>query len=71
MRAVLAMAHSLGMKVTAEGVETVQQARMLEAMACDRLQGYLFSRPVPAEQMPVLLARDWRLDSAQPARSAA
>jgi EAL domain-containing protein (putative c-di-GMP-specific phosphodiesterase class I) len=41
------MAHSLGLKVTAEGIETPAQARYLLEHGCDALQGYLFSRPVP------------------------
>ena len=42
------MAHSLGLKVTAEGIETPAQARYLMDHGCDALQGFLFSRPVPA-----------------------
>ena len=61
VRAVLAMARSLGMRVTAEGVETVEQARVLKAMACDFLQGYYFSRPVTADQIPALLQQRWSL----------
>jgi PAS domain S-box-containing protein len=59
VRAVLAMAGALGMKVTAEGVETIEQARVLTAMSCDTLQGYLFSRPVTADRISALLARRW------------
>ena len=47
-QAVVAMAHSLGMNVTAEGVETVEQAAFLRSIDCDKQQGYLFSRPVAA-----------------------
>ncbi len=47
-QAVVAMAHSLGMNVTAEGVETPAQASFLRAIECDKQQGYLFSRPVAA-----------------------
>jgi EAL domain-containing protein (putative c-di-GMP-specific phosphodiesterase class I) len=42
------MAHSLGLKVIAEGVENPQQLAFLAANACDEVQGYLFSRPVAA-----------------------
>jgi diguanylate cyclase (GGDEF)-like protein/PAS domain S-box-containing protein len=63
VRAVIAMAHSLGMRVTAEGVETQEQALALRRMACDFLQGYHFSRPVPAQDIAALLARHWPLDS--------
>ena len=49
-RALVTMAHALGMTVTAEGVETREQARILIEMGCDTLQGYLFRRPAsPAE----------------------
>ncbi|MFC0574716.1 putative bifunctional diguanylate cyclase/phosphodiesterase [Paraburkholderia solisilvae] len=44
--AVVAMAHSLGMNVTAEGVETSAQSAFLRSIGCDRQQGYLFGRPV-------------------------
>jgi diguanylate cyclase (GGDEF)-like protein/PAS domain S-box-containing protein len=47
-QAVVAMAHSLGMNVTAEGVETEEQAAFLRSIDCDKQQGYLFSRPVAA-----------------------
>ncbi|EHP39563.1 diguanylate cyclase/phosphodiesterase with PAS/PAC and GAF sensor(s) [Cupriavidus basilensis OR16] len=44
--AVVAMAHSLGMSVTAEGVETPEQAAYLRSLGCERQQGFLFCRPV-------------------------
>ncbi len=54
-RAIVSMAHALGMKVTAEGVENREQLAILQAMACDEVQGYYFSRPLPAHEMEVLL----------------
>jgi diguanylate cyclase (GGDEF)-like protein/PAS domain S-box-containing protein len=54
-QAVVAMAHSLGMRVTAEGVETQEQASFLRSLACERQQGYLFGRPVSAQACAALL----------------
>ncbi|WP_227747055.1 putative bifunctional diguanylate cyclase/phosphodiesterase [Paraburkholderia franconis] len=48
--AVVAMAHSLGMNVTAEGVETHEQAAFLRSIGCERQQGYLFGRPAAADE---------------------
>ena len=53
--AIIVMAHKLGLKVIAEGVETEQQRDMLAAAGCDYGQGYLFSRPVPAKEFEKLL----------------
>lgn len=46
-----AMAHNLGLKITAEGVETTEQARHLVRLGCDSLQGYFFTRPVPPQEL--------------------
>lgn len=56
--AIIAMAHSLRVKVIAEGVETEEQAQMLIASNCDELQGYLFGRPATAEDFEVYLVLD-------------
>ena len=50
-RAVTAMGHSLGLAVLAEGIETADQATFLRDLGCEYGQGYLFSRPVPAEEV--------------------
>jgi EAL domain-containing protein (putative c-di-GMP-specific phosphodiesterase class I) len=55
IRAIIAMAHSMGIKVTAEGVETDEQIDILSALHCDAIQGYHFSRPVPARAVARLL----------------
>jgi EAL domain-containing protein (putative c-di-GMP-specific phosphodiesterase class I) len=49
--AIIAMAHKLGIKVIAEGIETQQQLAALTAAGCDLGQGYLFSRPISGEEL--------------------
>jgi len=49
--AVINLAHALGLKVVAEGVETEQQLDVLRSLNCDFAQGYLFSRPLPAADL--------------------
>jgi diguanylate cyclase (GGDEF)-like protein/PAS domain S-box-containing protein len=53
--AIVAMAHTLRLKVLAEGVETKEQLAFLQAQSCDLYQGYLTSPPVPADQFEKLL----------------
>jgi diguanylate cyclase (GGDEF)-like protein len=54
-RAIASMAHSLDLKVVAEGVETDAQANILRGMGCEQLQGFLFSKPVAPADLHVLL----------------
>lgn len=55
LHAMIALVRALGMKVTAEGVETVEQQRFLKAAGCHYLQGYLYSRALPADSVPAFL----------------
>ena len=64
--AIIAMANSLGMEVVAEGVEREDQCRRLRSLGCRFMQGYLFSRPVPEEQIVELL-RHGVIPALQPA----
>lgn len=56
VKAIVAVGHSLGLEIVAEGVETVEQALALRALGCDAIQGYLVSRPLPAGDMSEFLA---------------
>jgi EAL domain-containing protein (putative c-di-GMP-specific phosphodiesterase class I) len=55
--AVIAMAKSLRLAVTAEGVETEEQLEALRKLGCDNYQGYYFSKSIPAQEFVALLAR--------------
>ena len=63
VHAVTGLGSNLGIAITAEGVETVAQLDQLRADGCDQVQGYLFSRPVPARDVAALL--DQMVDAAQ------
>jgi len=65
-RAIIGMAHSLGLSVVAEGVETAAQLDFLKHQHCDVAQGYLLGRPMPASE----LAKVWQRQQAQAAKSA-
>jgi diguanylate cyclase (GGDEF)-like protein/PAS domain S-box-containing protein len=54
-RAMVVMAHAMGLKVMAEGVETGEQLHMLQEAGCDYAQGFYFSRPVPVPELEALL----------------
>ena len=56
IRAVVTLAKSLGITVTAEGVETTEQLSQLRSVGCDQGQGYYFARPVSADRLPELLS---------------
>ena len=55
IKAIITIGHSLNRKVIAEGVETAEQLAILRQYRCDEMQGYLFSRPLPAEEMTEFL----------------
>ncbi|MCJ9719243.1 bifunctional diguanylate cyclase/phosphodiesterase [Agrobacterium sp. SHOUNA12C] len=57
VRSVIALAHGLDMRVTAEGVETAQQATWLQSEGCDRLQGYFLSPPMGADRLADFIAQ--------------
>lgn len=55
---VISLAHNLNLKVVAEGIETDEQANLLRLLRCDQAQGYLYSKPVPADDFAGMLARN-------------
>jgi diguanylate cyclase (GGDEF)-like protein/PAS domain S-box-containing protein len=61
---IITMAHSLGLRVVAEGVETVEQLKFMREHGCDALQGYYLSKPLPPEQFADFLKNGTRLDVA-------
>jgi EAL domain-containing protein (putative c-di-GMP-specific phosphodiesterase class I) len=48
---IISLAHTLALKVVAEGVDSEEQSRLLKQLKCDQIQGYLFSKPLPAAQV--------------------
>ncbi|HEY3375149.1 MAG TPA: EAL domain-containing protein [Candidatus Aquicultor sp.] len=58
--AIIAMVQNLSLKVTSEGVETAEQLEFLRSLKCDEIQGYIFSRPLPADKLTKLLAQGMR-----------
>lgn len=60
-RAIMSMAHALGVSVVAEGVENEEQLRVLQSLSCDEVQGYFISRPVPASEAQLLMQRRFLL----------
>src|SRR5207237_4974282 len=55
---IVSLAHTLGLKVIAEGVEDTEQVHLLKELGCDQIQGYYVSAPVPAQQIAGLLRSD-------------
>jgi diguanylate cyclase (GGDEF)-like protein len=61
VQAIVGLAHTLGLQVTAEGIETIDQLTRLQALGCEMGQGYYFSKPLPREELEALLASGVRV----------
>jgi EAL domain-containing protein (putative c-di-GMP-specific phosphodiesterase class I) len=55
VRAIVALGRSMNLKIIAEGIETEAQRNFLRVLGCDEGQGYLWSKPVPADELPTQL----------------
>ena len=69
VRTIVAMAHNLGMKVVAEGVETAEQLGLLVALGCEYVQGYYFSRPLKAADADAFMVQGKPTLAAVPVRA--
>ncbi|MGM0846219.1 MAG: bifunctional diguanylate cyclase/phosphodiesterase [Bacillota bacterium] len=61
IKAIIDLAHNIGLKVVAEGVEYEEQMRFLESCSCDVVQGYFLSRPISSEDMKELLQKEYEV----------
>jgi diguanylate cyclase len=69
VRAIISLAHSLRLKVIAEGVETSEQLQLLAELGCDQYQGYYFSRALPSAQLVALLKQEPAVSDEEAART--
>jgi diguanylate cyclase (GGDEF)-like protein/PAS domain S-box-containing protein len=60
IRMIISLAHSLGVKVIAEGIELQSQCDALSGLGCTDMQGYLFSRPIPEDEIPEHITSNWK-----------
>jgi EAL domain-containing protein (putative c-di-GMP-specific phosphodiesterase class I) len=58
---IITLAHSMNLKVIAEGVDSPEQLKFLRLLRCDEIQGFLFSKPLPADELATLIREDRRL----------
>jgi diguanylate cyclase (GGDEF)-like protein len=63
VKSIVTMGHNLGLKIVAEGVETIEQLNVLRDMGCDEVQGFMYSLPVPTDQFCELIDQDsWEVE---------
>ncbi|MDE2388781.1 MAG: EAL domain-containing protein [Betaproteobacteria bacterium] len=66
VRAIISLSKNLGFSVTAEGIESLNQAQILKYFGCETLQGYYFSKPIPMQEMLVLTDKQWSIQALKP-----
>jgi EAL domain-containing protein (putative c-di-GMP-specific phosphodiesterase class I) len=69
VKAIIALAHQLKMKVVAEGVETAAQIAFIESASCDEAQGFVFGRPVPGSEVAAVILRNFSTSSSLECRN--
>ncbi len=65
IRAIISLSKNLGFSITAEGVETLDQAEALKYMGCDYFQGYYFSKPINAREILPLSEKQWLIQAVE------
>jgi len=66
VKAIISLSQNLGFSVTAEGIETLDQAQILKYFGCDTLQGYYFSKPIAMEEVFSLADKQWTIQAVKP-----
>ena len=71
VKTIIALGRELQMRVTVEGVETAKQVAFLDEADADQVQGFYFSRPIPASEVPACILNDFKRVTAEPDQQAA
>ena len=66
VKAIISLSKNLGFSVTAEGIETLDQAQILKYFGCDTLQGYYFSKPIAMQEIFSLSDKQWTIQAVNP-----
>jgi len=66
VRAIISLSKNLGFSITAEGIETLNQAQALKYFGCETLQGYYFSKPIKTAEILALCEKHWSIQAIEP-----
>ncbi|MCP4326380.1 MAG: EAL domain-containing protein [Alteromonadales bacterium] len=58
IKSIISLANAMNLKVIAEGVETIEQKEFLQEKGCNEIQGYLYSKPIPADEIEIYLKKN-------------